>query len=121
MEDKKGMADTTVAYQTPKPQPMKGSIITILLAFGIVTLPMIVLSGLLLGLIFAFKLSHGIPASSEFKSLDLAEDSSAIYVDISATRLALIASFSSTIAPLIIGSAISLLMFPFVIEVSSIC
>src|ERR1700759_1642914 len=82
---------------------MKGRYRQIFLAFGILTIPMILLSGLLLGLIFSHRVSHGSAVSSNLNNGDVLDEPGVIYVKLSATTLATVASWSSTLAPTLIG------------------
>jgi len=83
-----------------------GSISEILLAFLIVSVPLSVLAAALLALVLNFRL---LPTNL---SSEQGLDSSSYYVDLSATRIALIASYSSTIASFVIGSAMLLVSYP---------
>ena len=89
-----------------------GRILEILIAFAVMTLPMIIFSGLLLGLVFKYRITQ-----NDFISSDLAfdsdqNDSSAYFVQISATTLTIVASWSSTIAPILVSFAITLVSYP---------
>ncbi|KAH8728090.1 hypothetical protein GQ44DRAFT_769616 [Phaeosphaeriaceae sp. PMI808] len=95
-----------------KPMRMKGRVREILIAFAAMTLPMLVFSGLLLGLIFHYRITQ-----NDYVSKDLAFDfngdqSNAYFVRISATILVTVASWSSTIAPILIGFAVTLISYP---------
>jgi hypothetical protein len=73
-----------------------GTITDILVAFAIMTLPMILLSALLLGLVYHYRI-----VQHAFESQNLAfdsgqDDSNVFYAKISATTLSAIASWSST-------------------------
>ena len=71
----------------------------IALACAAISLPMIALSGVLLGLIFAYQVAPN-------------SDPGAYLVDFSATRLITIASWSSSVAPFLPGFVMTLLSFP---------
>lgn len=109
----KGMSYTSIApVSHGPPKRIHGRVREILFAFAAMTLPMIIFTGLLLGLIFHLRITQ-----NEFASKDLAFDfdkdqSSAYFVRISATTLVTVASWSSTIAPILVGFAISLVSFP---------
>jgi hypothetical protein len=95
-----------------RPTGMSGRVNDILLHATLLTLPMLVFSGALLGLVFAYRIR---PSQSDIDGLGLGSglyESGVIYVDFSATRLIFIASWSSTAAPLLIGSALILFSYP---------
>lgn len=84
----------------------------ILVCFLAMTVPMVSFSALLLGLIYRFRIVR-----TEFKNDHLrftrGEDGSgAMFVDLSATTLTTIASWSSTIAPVLVGFALTLMSYP---------
>ncbi|KAH7346928.1 hypothetical protein BKA66DRAFT_447756 [Pyrenochaeta sp. MPI-SDFR-AT-0127] len=91
---------------------MKGSIREILLAFAVMTIPMIAFSALLLGLIEHFRISQNAFISDNLRLDTHNQDPSAVFVNISATTLITIASWSSTLAPLLIASALTLASYP---------
>lgn len=72
---------------------------------------MIFFNALLLGLIYHFRV-HQNGFISDNLQLDDRVDSKAYYVDISATTLITIASWASTLAPLLIASALTLASYP---------
>lgn len=76
------------------------------------TLPMLLFSALLLGLIFHYKVSQNAFVSPNLQFATLADDKKAILVGLSATTLTIIASWSSTLAPILVGSAVTLISFP---------
>lgn len=91
---------------------MQGRIQEILIAFAVMTLPMLIFSGVLLGLVFHYRIKQ-----NDFVSSDLAFDSdqdnpNVYFVRISATTLTTIASWSSTIAPILVGFGVALVSFP---------
>ena len=91
---------------------MKGRVKEILISFGILTVPMTILSGLLLGLIYEHRITHGSPTSSSLNTGDLVDEPDVIYVKISATTLAIVSSWASTLAPALVGFAITLISLP---------
>lgn len=91
---------------------MQGRIREILIAFAAMTLPMIIFTGILLGLIFHYRITQ-----NDFVSENLAFDTEQIradayYVRVSATTLVTVASWSSTIAPILTGFAVTLVSYP---------
>lgn len=90
---------------------MRGRTGDILFAFSLMTIPMSIFSALLLGLIFYFKVTPSESGSTDLQ-VDLPIQGNVIYVDISATTLTTVASWSSTIAPILVGCAITLISYP---------
>jgi hypothetical protein len=82
-----------------------GSTWDILLAFAIVSIPLTVLSAALLAVIFAFRVT-------EFQTVSgTNSEDNAYYVNLSATTVTLIASYSSTAASLVVGFAMTLISY----------
>ena len=85
----------------------------IAIACIIISLPLVVLSGVLLGLIYTNQVVQSSSTSSTFQLANATQyDASAYFVDFSATRLITIASWTSSVAPLLPGFVMSLLSFP---------
>ncbi|KAF2396113.1 hypothetical protein EJ06DRAFT_243819 [Trichodelitschia bisporula] len=83
----------------------------VLLACCVITLPMVTISGALLGLI----LKHRIATSTlRFHNTELNSDpsSSSYYIAFHSSTLVALASWSSTIAPFLVGFAITLVSYP---------
>lgn len=91
---------------------MKGRIQEILIAFAVMTLPLLILSGLLLGLIFHYRIKQNDFASNNLAFDKDQNDASVYYVRISATTLAQVASWSSTVAPMLVGFGCALVSYP---------
>src|SRR5437868_6011330 len=75
------------------------------------TVPLLVLSSILLGLVYTKRVTHGKSAAA-FQSSTVAEEPGVFYVNYSATKLALVASWSSSIAPLLPVFLMTLLSLP---------
>jgi hypothetical protein len=89
-----------------------GRYLDIVLSFLVMTVPMLAFSALLLGLIYHYRIVPN-PFPSDNLRFDGGRDgSSVIYVGLSATTLITVASWSSTIAPLLVGFALTLLSYP---------
>jgi len=82
----------------------------ILGSLAVVTVPLSVLSAALLAVIFVFRVNSAPPSLLQQHVAPL--ESGAVYVRLDSARLALVASFSSTVAPFIAGSAMTLLVYP---------
>ncbi|EXJ70190.1 uncharacterized protein A1O5_06258 [Cladophialophora psammophila CBS 110553] len=108
-------ASATVTPVAGYSQPKKcihGRLKEILIAFAVMTVPMIAFSALLLGLVFHYRV-----VLNDFASENLAfdsgqNDSGVFFVNISATTLITIASWSSTVAPILVGFAVTLISYP---------
>jgi len=91
---------------------IRGRVREICLAFLVMTVPMVLFTALLLSLIYHFRIQ---PTASTSRNLSLAlseQDKGAILVNVSATTLTTIASWSSTIAPLLVVYALTLASYP---------
>ncbi|CZT42240.1 uncharacterized protein RSE6_02097 [Rhynchosporium secalis] len=98
-----------VSPAQPRMGGQKGDII---FAFSLMAIPMSLFSALLLGLIFYFKVSSPLSGSPELQLPGAPTHDNVIYVNISATTLTTVASWSSTLAPILVGCAISLISYP---------
>lgn len=89
---------------------IQGRVRQIVIAFAVMVFPMLFLSGLLLGLIFSYRVP---PNKYVHDDLTIKQDfSNAYLVRFSATMLVTVASWSSTVAPVLIGFAITLASYP---------
>ncbi|OAP61647.1 hypothetical protein AYL99_03850 [Fonsecaea erecta] len=91
---------------------MSGRYGDIWLSFSIVTLPMLAFSALLLGLVYHYRVTHSPAATSGLRTDDLTDEPGIYYVDLSATVLIFIASWSSTLGPLLAGFLMALASYP---------
>ena len=94
------------------PKKIQGRIQEILIAFSVMTLPMLIFSAPMLGLIF-----HNRITQNDFSSSGLAfepnqNDPNAYFVQISATTLTTVASWSSTVGPILVRFNIALVSYP---------
>ena len=80
--------------------------------FVVMTVPMLIFSALLLGLIYKYRIKGNDFVSPNLRFTSAQLDDNAVYVDLSATLLITVASWSSTIAPVLVGFAITLVTFP---------
>jgi hypothetical protein len=85
---------------------MSGRLSDLSLSFVILTIPMLLFSACLLGLVFHNSVS---PPSSAFEGQD---EAGIYYVNLSATSLIFIASWSSSLAPVLTGFALKLISYP---------
>ena len=82
-------------------------------AFLVICFPMVVLSGLLLGLVYSKRVKEAEESPSTLQLPNSVQNDACAYlVDYSATRLITIASWTSTVAPFLPGFVMVLLSFP---------
>jgi hypothetical protein len=102
----------TPTTEVPNPTiRIRGVARDIWLACMISSIPLVAFSALLLGLVFHYQVIPKSPISSSFASAATA-DPSVVYVDFPATTLIIVASWSSTMAPLILPFLLTLVSFP---------
>jgi hypothetical protein len=95
-----------------EPIRIGGRVQDILVSFGITAIPMLTFSVLLLGLIYHYRV-----VQNDFVSPNLAfgtheNQERVVYTSLSATTLIIIASWSSSIAPILVGFIINLTSYP---------
>jgi hypothetical protein len=103
-----------VLSRQPSSRPGRGldtGLWQILLPAGLLTIPMLTLSGLLLGLVFSHRVTNSPPQ---------ADEAAVYYVKFSATQLTTVASWSSTLTPLLPGLIMTLLFFPIASQIRSL-
>jgi len=91
---------------------INGKWLEIAFCFIVMTVPMVIFSALLLGLIYKYRVKENDFVSPNLRFSAPQLDNNAVYVDLSATLLITVASWSSTVAPILIGFAITLVTFP---------
>lgn len=109
--DQKGAYATVAPNIYGTPERIQGRVRQIVVAFTVMSLPMLIFSGLLLGLIFCYRVEENKFASDDLQ-FDDHDYSSAYFVRLSATTLITVASWSSTLAPILVGCAITLTSYP---------
>lgn len=93
----------------PQNSTPNSSISDILWAFVVVSFPLSLLSVALCALVFSFRVNPSPP--SELYPHSTGIDPDAFYVTLSATSVALVASFSSTVATFLVNSAMTLVIY----------
>jgi hypothetical protein len=78
----------------------------------ILTMPMILFSAVLLGLVFSYRVTHHGVAYENLRLNETAEDAGFYFVAINSTFLIFIASWSSSLAPALAGFALTLTSYP---------
>ena len=90
-----------------------GSTLDILWALTCLGLPMLVLTAIFLGLVYGYEISNGSKASTDLLGRPSSvQDSSAYYVDYSATRLATVSSWTSTVTSFTVTFIMVLVSYP---------
>lgn len=101
-------------------QGIGGGFGQILLTTALLTIPMLVLSGLLLGLVFSNRVTSSSPQQANGLPIVGGQpEGGAYFVMISATRLTTVASWSSTLTPLLPGFVMMLVFFPIASRINS--
>lgn len=83
----------------------------ILLNTCFIVLPMLIFPGVLLGLVYAYRVQQVAPLHSNLALPGETPESGVYYVNLPATRLIFISSWSSSVAPLLIGSFLTLFSY----------
>lgn len=96
----------------PPPLKMTGRISEIMLHTTLLVLPMVIFSAVLLGLVFSNRVEYNPSGLDECGSAGKVDEAGIFYVDFSATRLIFIASWSSSLAPILVGSVVVLISYP---------
>jgi hypothetical protein len=91
---------------------MVGKFKDIGLAFFLVSIPMFVFSTVLLGLVSHFRVSHGHVPYSNLDFPGSQDEAGVYYMNFGATRLIFVASWSSSLAPALVGFALTMYSFP---------
>jgi hypothetical protein len=91
---------------------MGGRFSDIALSFVIVTVPMLTFAGLLLGLVFHYRVTHNDLLFENLKLDDAKDEPGIYYIDLNATFLVFIASWSSSAAPMLASFVLVLAAYP---------
>lgn len=92
---------------------MSGRLSDIALSSTIVTLPMLILAAVLLILVYHFQISHSTAnIDPDLNFSGLTDESDVYYVNLSATFITAVASWSSSLAPLLVGFILALYSYP---------
>ena len=84
----------------------------ILISFAVMTVPMTLFSAVLLSLIYHYRITQNGSSSSNLAFEGTNPDGDAIYVNFSATIITTVASWCSTVAPLLLTFALTLASYP---------
>jgi hypothetical protein len=107
------MANTVGSGRDPPSPPQRSSFGVvfgeILLAAAFVTIPLAILTSVLLGLVLTNLVPSNSTSSDGFQAIDSSQlTSDAYYIDFGATQLTTIASWCSSVAPLLSGAVMAL-------------
>lgn len=91
---------------------MSGRLSDIALSFSIITIPMLMFTGVLLGLVYFYRVTHGNDSIENLRFSGDADEPGVYYVNISATVLIFIASWSSSLATFLTSSIMALAAYP---------
>lgn len=91
---------------------ISGNSADIWLSFTVLCLPPVTFSALLLGLVYAYRVTPGTSVISDTRTSDTFDEPGVCYVRLSATVLIFIASWSSSLAPLLVGLIMNLASYP---------
>ncbi|KAI3317140.1 hypothetical protein HD806DRAFT_551106 [Xylariaceae sp. AK1471] len=108
-QDSQGLPAPTAG--APGDVRIRGTTRQICIAFLMITVPMTAFVALLLGFVYHYRVNGG-DAMSPNLGTGTRGEAGAIYVNFSATTLTTVASWSSTVAPLLLTFVISLSSFP---------
>ncbi|KAK4888698.1 hypothetical protein LTR27_012437 [Elasticomyces elasticus] len=91
---------------------MSGRLSDIVLNACLLVLPMLLLSATMLGLVFHYRIQHNSPINENLALASESDELGVYYITLNVTYLITIASWSSTLAPMLAASIVTLLSFP---------
>ena len=95
-----------------KPKKMSGRTSDIIFRFSVITFPMLIFAGALLGLVFYYRVTHNDPPYPHLQVPGATDEPGIYYVNLSVTHFTFIASWSSTLAPMLVGFVLALASYP---------
>ncbi|EXJ65392.1 hypothetical protein A1O7_01733 [Cladophialophora yegresii CBS 114405] len=97
---------------TAHSHPIEGALRDIYWALCCISLPMLVLTAIFMGLVYAYKVSHGVGTADSSLGLPVSDDPYAYYVNYSATRLITVSSWTSTVTSFASSFVMALVSYP---------
>ncbi|OAP64018.1 hypothetical protein AYL99_03245 [Fonsecaea erecta] len=94
------------------PKRLEGAIADIIWALMCLSLPMLVLTGIFIGLVYGYEVSNSPEDAANLLGISSARNKSAYYVDFSATRLITVSSWTSTVTSLTSAFVMVLTSYP---------
>jgi len=91
---------------------MGGRTSDILFRFGVITFPMLIFAGVLLGLVFHYRVTHNDPPYPNLEVPGAIDEPGIYYVNLNVSYFTFIASWSSTLAPMLVGFVLALASYP---------
>jgi hypothetical protein len=91
---------------------MSGRLPDIALSFSVVTIPMLLFTGFLLGLVYHYRITHNDVPFETLRVAGTTDEAGIYYVNLSATILIFIASWSSSLATILAGFIMALASYP---------
>src|SRR5579859_4467672 len=91
---------------------MGGRFSNISLSFVVVSVPMLLFGGLLLGLVFHYRVTHNELPFEHLQLNGVKDEAGIYYVNLNATFLVFIASWSSSVAPMLASFVLVLAAYP---------
>jgi hypothetical protein len=91
---------------------MSGRITDILLHVVIFTIAMLALSAILLGLVYRYRVEHTPATTDRLQLPEERDEPGIVYVNFPSTRLIFVASWASSLAPLLVSSVVVLMSYP---------
>ncbi|KAI1319959.1 hypothetical protein F5Y16DRAFT_390454 [Xylariaceae sp. FL0255] len=116
-DDGNGDASRTQTRMAPRVahghrKQISGRLLNIFTAAAIVILPMLTFNAVLLGLIFRYRVTHRASINENLQSPVTNGETGVYYVNLSATVLIFISSWSSSLGPLLLGFLMTLASYP---------
>jgi hypothetical protein len=103
------MADIEAVRHTLR---MRGRLSDIAISFVVITIPMLLFAILLLGLVFFYRVTHNSPPYMQLQLQETTEEPGVYYVKLNSAFLVFIASWSSSLAPILTGFVLTLAAYP---------
>ena len=91
---------------------MSGRLSDIALSFSVVTIPMLMFTGVLLGLVYHYRITHNEVSFETLRAPGSIDEAGIYYVNLSATVLIFISSWSSSLAAILAGLMMTLASYP---------
>ncbi|KAE9379858.1 hypothetical protein N431DRAFT_325025 [Stipitochalara longipes BDJ] len=91
---------------------MGGRTSDITLGFVIITFPMLIFAGVLLGLVFHYRVTHNDLSYANLQVPGATDEPGIYYVNLNVSTFTFIASWSSTLAPMLVGFVLALAAYP---------
>jgi hypothetical protein len=91
---------------------MGGRTSDIIFRFSVITFPMLIFAGVLLGLVFHYRITHNNPPYGNLQIPGAVDEPGIYYVNLNVSTITFIASWASTLAPMLVGFVLALASYP---------